>query len=215
MKSIVSICVAAIALFGASYAAAQDAVLDDARLGSVRAALAADVEAARREGFPDEWLLDKIAEGLSKRIAPPRIASAVHALLERIRTADRLLGAVPRERRPLRAAVDALTAGAPETELARLVSSVLARDPGALRAALVTVAELAERDFSGSAAVGATLDAYRRGGQSAVRTLLADARRIDPSAPRDEALRRLGRGIDRGGRGRDHDLDDHAGRGRR
>jgi hypothetical protein len=203
-------------------ARAQDAALDDARLSTVRAAIAADVEAARSEGLPADWLLDKVAEGLSKRVPPARIAAAVHALLERIRVGDRLLASIARPARPLRQAVDALTAGVPQAELARLVRAVIDREDvvsvraSAVRAALVTVAELAEREFGGEAAARATLDAYRRGGQSGLRTLLRDARRLEPaSSSRDDALRRLGQGVDRGGRGRDHGLDGEPGRGHR
>lgn len=209
-----------------SPAQAQDAVLEDARLATVRDRLVGSVDAARREGFPSEWLLDKIAEGLSKRVPPPRIAGAVDTLLARIRTADALIDPVPSStdrRRLLRAAVDALAAGAPREPLGRLVRELARGDRSSarVREALTTVAELAERQFGGVAAVEATLDAHRRG--ESPRELLRRARRIgrDPPGGRDRALRELGRGRGRGhgdvdvGRGRrDHGRDANPGRGR-
>ncbi|HEY8427271.1 MAG TPA: hypothetical protein VIL20_02815 [Sandaracinaceae bacterium] len=209
------------------------AVLEDARLAPVRTRLERALAAARSEGLPSEWLLDKIAEGLSKRVPAPRIAAAVDALLVRIRAADAMVREVPgargeERRRLVRAAVDALAAGAPPEGLGALVREVARGDrsggPARVREALTTVAELAERDFGGEAAVSATRDAWRNGRAEGMRALLAGARRIGPSsAPgRDEALRRLGREVGRGARridpgaqGRDHGRDVPRGRGPR
>ena len=183
-------------LLGASIAAAQSpAVESDARLASVRGRLDAALEAARRGGLPEEWLRAKIAEGLSKRVPPPLIAAA------------------------LRAAVDAMSAGAPEARVRGLIAQVRERGGGApeVRGALVTVAELAERGFSGEAAVEAAAEAHRRGGSRGLGELTRRARGIRDDVPggRDRALRGLGRavgaarGVDarRGG-------GDHGGRGR-
>lgn len=208
-------------------ARAQD-VLDDARLSSVRERLAGSIESARREGLPSEWLVDKVAEGLSKRVPPARIAAAVEELAARIRAADALVEPVGRadRRRVLRAAVDALAAGAPRRELGQLVREVARsggpNTGGRVREALVTVAELAERQFGGAAAVEATREAHRRG--EPPRELLRRARRIgrDPPGGRDRALRELGRGrgpgqrdVDARGVGRDHGRDGNPGRGPR
>jgi hypothetical protein len=192
-------------------------VLSEARLDPVRDRLRAAVEAAEADGLPREWLLDKVAEGLSKRVPPPLIARAVDSLLTRMRTADGLVRDVPNargraRRRLLRAAVDALAAGAPARGVGRLVAEAArgerAGAPARAREALVTVAELAERGFSGRASVEATREAYRRDRRGGLGRLLRRARRIGPAPPggRDEALRRAGRaiGIDRPRRGRDH-----------
>lgn len=219
--------------FAPSGVSAQTTVLEDARLAPVRDRLERSVAAARDEGLPAEWLLDKIAEGLSKRVPAPRIAAAVDALLGRIRTADSMIDRVPgargADRRQLvRAAVDALTAGAPDEALGRLVAQAARGDrAGALprvREVLTTVAELAEREFGGEAAVSAAADAWSRGGATGLRELLREARRVGPApqASRDQALQRLGReigrgrtGIDPGSAGRDHDRDVPRGRGPR
>jgi hypothetical protein len=212
--------------------AAQDSsVLRDARLAPVRAQLARSVAGARGEGLPAEWLLDKVAEGLSKRVPPPLIARAVDALLERMRVADRLVAGVPgargrEQRRLLRAAVDALSAGAPRDRLEVLIREVGRDDPagaiGRTIQALTTVAELAERDFSGAAAVESSLAAFRSGGPRGLSGLLRRARQIgpDPAGGRDVALRQLGRDvgrptIDPSLQQRDHDRDvDRPGRSR-
>lgn len=210
-------------LLGASIAAAQSpAVESDARLASVRGRLDAALEAARRGGLPEEWLRAKIAEGLSKRVPPPLIAAAVEALGQRMRAADAMVRDLgpARGRRPLlRAAVDALSARAPEARVRGLIAQVRERGGGApeVRGALVTVAELAERGFSGEAAVEAAAEAHRRGGSRGLGELTRRARGIRDDVPggRDRALRGLGRavgaarGVDarRGG-------GDHGGRGR-
>ncbi len=215
-------------------AAAQAEVLSDARLAPVHDRLAQSVDAAQREGLPSEWLLEKVAEGLSKHVSAPRIAAAVDTLLTRIRSADTLVRAVPgargeERRRLLRAAVDALAAGAPHDGLGRLLREVVRRDrsdaPRRAHDALTTVAELAERHFGGRAAVEATTDAYRQGRRAGLNDLLRRARQIGPGPPngRDEALRSLGRavgrgqigGVDPGERGRDHGRDGQPGHGLR
>lgn len=209
---------------------AREGLLEDARLAPVRDRLATSIDAARLEALPAEWLLDKVAEGLSKRVPPPRIAAAVETLLERIRVADALVqpavvGPTAGRRRLLRAAVDALAAGAPREPLGRLIREVARGDRGgaAERAheALTTVAELGERQFGGAAAVEATREAHRRGERPS--ELLRRARRIgrDPPGGRDGALRQLGRqgvprsGVDERGGGRDHGRDGNPGRGHR
>lgn len=213
-------------------ARAQSHPADDARLAPVRNRLAAAIEAAQREGLPSEWLLDKIAEGLSKRVPPERIAAAVDALLERIRIADELVRPIPNaardHRRLLRAALDALTAGAPHEPLGHLVREIVrserAHASERVREALTTVAELTERQFGGEAAVDAAREAYRQGRGRGLGDLLQRARRIarDPPGGRDRALRELGRevgrgarGIDRASAGGDHARDAHRGRGPR
>ncbi len=228
-----ALAVSLVALAGApSSAAAQQEVLTDARLGPSRERLARSVGAARREGLPSQWLIDKVAEGLSKHVPPPRIAAAVDLLLGRIRAADQLIRPVPgargaQRRRLLRAAVDALAAGAPHQGLGQLVREIVHRDPAEaprrVHDALTTVAELAERHFGGRAAVDATTDAYRRGRRAGLHDLLQRARQIGPGPPghRDHALRGLGRtvghgnGVDPASRGRDHDRDGRPGHGPR
>jgi hypothetical protein len=210
----------ATALFGAQTAQAQRSVLDDPRLAPVRQELTQSLEAARADGLPDEWLLDRMAEGLAKRVPPPAIARAVDALLTRMRTAERLVELVPSARGQrihiLRAAVDALAAGAPEAALGRLVREVVRLEPSHapahVREALVTVAELSERDFGGPAAADATTRAYQRARRDGLAGLLENARRIGatPQGGRDEALRRLSRdarGIDPPRGGGDHDRE--------
>jgi hypothetical protein len=230
MRSAATTTLAALLVFGVGVgalgakASAQAAGLDDARLAPVRGELTQAVEAARAEGLPSDWLLEKVREGLSKRVPPPMIARAVTTLLARMRTADALVSSLVRDpvaRRPLlRAAVDALAAGAPERPLRALVREAAqgGGDDAPARAseALVTVAELAERGFSGDAAVSATADAYRRGRRAGLFELLSRARRLGPDTPggsgRDDALRRVGRSVgsgggppvDRGAQGRDH-----------
>jgi len=200
-------CLAVIALVLAGPAAASaqapGQVEADARLASVRPRLDAALEAARQEQLPMEWLRDKIAEGLSKGVPAPRIAGAVEVVLGRMRTSDamirsfRLRGAA--RRRLLRASVDALSAGAPAEGVERLIRHVRTRggDAAAARRALVTVAELGERGFSGAAAVESVAEAHRRGGGQAVAELARRARGIRDDAPggRDRALRGLGRGV--------------------
>lgn len=220
MRSIAAALMLAVLAPCAALAQPSEAVLEDARLAPVRDRLERAVAAARAENLPGEWLLDKIAEGLSKRVPPQRIAAAVDVLLGRIRSADAMIRAVPgargaERRRLVRAAVDALAAGAPEEPLSRLVREV-ARDRASavarLQEVLTTVAELTERDFGGEASVAATADAWRRRRADGLRELLAGARRIGPAprSDRDVALRGVGReigstqrGIDRGGPGRD------------
>lgn len=198
-------------------------VLSHSRLAPVRDRLQAAVAAAEAEHLPSEWLLDKVAEGLSKNVAPPLIARAVDGLLSRMRMAEALLRDVPnargRERRRLlRAAVDALTAGAPPDAMGRLVRDAARGDragaPARTREVLVTVAELAERSFSGRAAVEATADAYRRARLPGLDRLLRRARGIGAGDPhgRDAALREAGRAVtrtvDRPSRRRDHGSHD-------
>lgn len=221
-------CLAVIALVLAGPAAASaqapGQVESDARLASVRPRLDAALEAARQEQLPMEWLRDKIAEGLSKGVPPPRIAGAVEVVLGRMRASDamirsfRLRGAA--RRRLLRASVDALSAGAPAEGVERLIRHVRSRggDAAAARRALVTVAELGERGFSGAAAVESVAEAHRRGGGEAVAELARRARGIRDDAPggRDRALRGLGRGVGSGvgsGARRGRGVDGRGGRG--
>ncbi len=223
--------VALVAVLALAPAIARAQSLDDPRLAPVRDRLERAVSAARAEGLPSEWLLDKVAEGLSKHVPPPRIAAAVDTLLGRIRTADAMIAPAhargAERRRLVRAAVDALAAGAPEHALGQLVREAAHGDrvgaPMRVHEALTTVAELAEREFGGQAAVDATLGAWQRGRTEGLRALLQGARRIGRGASRrDDALRRLGRevgpnrpGIDPGRGGRDHHPDVSRGRGPR
>ncbi|MEQ9075594.1 MAG: hypothetical protein RLP09_17190 [Sandaracinaceae bacterium] len=221
-------CLAVIALVLAGPAAASaqapGQVESDARLASVRPRLDAALDAARQEQLPMEWLRDKIAEGLSKGVPAPRIAGAVEVVLGRMRTSDamirsfRLRGAA--RRRLLRASVDALSAGAPAEGVERLIRHVRTRggDAAAARRALVTVAELGERGFSGAAAVESVAEAHQRGGGQAVAELARRARGIRDDAPggRDRALRGLGRGVGSGvgsGARRGRGVDGRGGRG--
>lgn len=212
-------------------AAQSSSVLSDARLEPVRDRLTQSLDAAHRDGLPSEWLLDKVAEGLSKHVPPGRIVAAVDTLLSRMRAADALIREVPgargaEHRRLLRAALDALTAGAPHEGLGRLVREVVRSDraeaPRRVHEALTTVAELAERQFGGHAAVDATTEAYQHGRRGGLSDLLRQARRIGPGPARDDALRNLGRrvgraesDVDHGGRGSDHRPDVPPARGLR
>lgn len=210
-------------LLGTAAASAQapqpgaDGLLADPALASARPRIERAVSAAVNEGLPSDWLLDKVAEGLSKRVPAPRIAAAVEGLLTRMRDAERIVRDVrssgPAARRPLlRAAVDALMAGAPAEALAALVSEIAASRPAGTAGAsssaaqaLVTVSELAEREFDGAASVEATRDAWRTGRGAGMSRLLQSARRIRGAAgdARDGALREAARardpvGVDRG-----------------
>lgn len=193
----------------ASSAEAQ-AVLDDPRLGASRAPIAAAVEAARAAGLPEEWILDKVAEGLSKRVPAPRIASAVEQLLARMRSAHQVVVPVDggNRRALLRAGLDALAAGAPVASIRILVRDIGVASPDRVLRALVTVAELAERGFGGAASVEATGNAYRRGRLGGLQELLSGARRLR-SPDRDAGLRQLGREVRRRGVDRDRPSRDH------
>lgn len=197
---------------------AQADELADPRLDAVRPQLTAALDAAEREGLPGEWLRDKVAEGLSKRVPAPLVARAVETLLDRMRVGDRLVrdvaGTRGQSRRLLlRSAVDALSAGAPAERLGPLVREAAGGDRATaalrVREVLVAVAELGEREFSGAAAVEAVHEAYRRGRRRGLGELLQRARRIGGAEGRDQALRQAGRGVGRGpvdprGQGADH-----------
>lgn len=200
---------------GVGMARAQD-VLEDARLAPVRAQLTEAVDAAEADDLPAEWLRQKIAEGLSKRVPPAVIVRATRALLERMRTADTMLRPVaarPSSRhRLLRAGVDALAAGAPARQTAALVRRVASDDPPRagerVREVLEAVAELGERHFSGRAAIDAVTRAYARDRGTGIAAMMSAARQIR-GGDRDGALERVGRGraVDPG-RGRvDHGRD--------
>lgn len=173
----------------------------DPGIASVRAELETALARARAKGLPEEWLVDKVAEGLAKRVPPPRIVPAVNALLSRIETADRVLAAIgtkgagkPPERDSLlRATVDALAVGAPEQALVGLGRAVAAGGgkPSDVRAGFVGVAELGERGFGGPASVEAVQRAFERGGPDAWPWLLSQAEGIGDvgAEARVEALR--------------------------
>ena len=195
-------------LVGASSAEAQG-VLDDPRLGASRTAIAAAVAAARTEGLPEAFILDKVAEGLSKGVPPERIAGAVDRLLTHMRAAHEIVTPVRGgdRRTLLRAGLDAIAAGAPIPRLRALVREVGFDSPVPVQRSLVTVAELTERGFTGASSVEATSDAYRGGRLDGLRDLLVGARRLH-GGNRDEGLRQLGRevrarDVDRGGPSRD------------
>jgi hypothetical protein len=183
-------------------------ILADARVAAIRERVQSALDRAEAKGLPSEWLLDKVAEGLAKRVPPPRIVPAVEALLARIEAADRVLVAVEGRsaratsaRGPsLRAALEALTVNAPEQALVGLGRAVAARGgkPEDVRAGFTSVAELGERGFEGSAAVDAVRVAFERGGPGAWPALLSHAERIGPDGPeaRVEALRGVAERID-------------------
>jgi len=205
---IVALCGALLVLGPAALGAAQDtSVLLDARVAPARGRIEAAVSAARGEGLPQSWLLDKVREGIAKHVAADRIAAAVDGLLGRMRVANTLTRFMPHQpaqaRRDavLRAIVDALAAGAPAGELGEIVR-VAARGDSANAAqnivrSMGAVAELGERGFAGAVAAQATKIAFEREGVAGLSALVQEARRlsrIDPST-RDGLLRDAARSI--------------------
>lgn len=176
--------------------AATPGVLADARLAQVRERLEAAEHSAVEAGLPAEWLLDKVAEGLAKGVAPGQIISAVERLGERMRAAARIQRGLPAKRdraqarATLRALVDALSVGAPEAAVARLAHGVARTDPDSVRAGVDAVADLGERGFRGEAAVHAVEVAFERGGREGMTGLLAsaDAIGVNGEAARMQAL---------------------------
>lgn len=183
-------------------------LLADARLAAIRDRLQSALDRADAKGLPSAWLLDKVAEGLAKRVPPPRIVPAVETLLARVEAADRVLVAIEQRsaravgaRGPtLRAATEALAVGAPEQALTGLGRAIAAAGGEAeeVRAGFAHVAELGERGFDGSAAVDAVHVAFERGGPAAWPALLSRAERIGPDGPeaRVEALRGIAERIE-------------------
>jgi hypothetical protein len=236
-KLAIGILVGALGWLLAAPAAAQPSPLADPRIAPVRQRIERSIAAANADGLPSEWLVDKVAEGLSKRAPADRIAAAVEALLARLRTAESLRSAIresaqDEERRAaLRAIADALAVGAPAGQLVALIGQVTstpARDIDAherVRLAMRTVAELGERGFAGDVAARVTLRAFRSGGIRGWDILLDSARSIPSGSDvaRAAALEQLAESV-RAVRGRrpDHSVDrgapprdDSHGRGRR
>lgn len=224
--------IAALLWVAMSATASAQGPLADPRVAPVEARLRAAIDAADREGLPSDWLVDKIAEGLSKRAPAARIAAAVEQLLARMRIAESIRSSVreraePEERRAaLHAIVDALSVGAERGELVALVALVASTPSDGVdahervRLAMRTVAELGERGFGGRASAQATLVAYRRGGVQAWDRLLDEARLLPRSDDALETAAELAsiraRGgqrshVDQGGPSR----DDSRGQGRR
>ena len=209
-------------LVGGARAHAQASAIDDARLASVRSRLEQARDAASTAGLPAEWLDAKAAEGLSKRVPPPRIAMAVEALLGHMRAADAMLRGLrerasgDQRRRALRALVDAQAAGASREALGSLVREVgqgERRAHAVVALAAAAVAELGERGFEGGVALQAVGTTWRRGGARAIPGLLRAAANIqdrDPSV-RHRALQGA---AERQGRALGHDRGQGQGRGR-
>ena len=171
-------------------------VLADARLAEIRGQLSAATSSAAEAGLPAEWLLDKVAEGLAKGVAPGQILSAVEHLGERMRAAARIQRSLPQAhdaahaRSTLHALVDALSVGAPEAAVEQLVRAIARTDPDAVHASIVAVADLGERSFRGQAAVDAVALAFERGGREGLRSLVqsADAIGAGSASTRLQAL---------------------------
>jgi len=172
----------------------------DVRVVSIRPSLESTLAAAETEGLPSAWLRDKVAEGLAKHAPPARILQAVEALHHRMRTANAIeqglrLREPDRTRRLLRALVDALSAGTlphPLEELARRV----AQDSHAretVRLAVVTVAELAERQLNPNVALELASAAYRNRGAEGL-AALRRAGRTAPAGQLESAARRVSSG---------------------
>lgn len=170
--------------------------LQDPTLTIERAALTTLIASARDAGLPVELLVEKLREGLAKRVPAARITQAVALLHQRMQVADRLLRQVPRaptnERRTaLYALVDALNAGLTEADLTTVIARLgsEAREPLVVAEVAVTMAELAERGFTRTSVVRVIAVAWEQGGVRAMSSVIVVAAGIGTQvAARDAAL---------------------------
>ena len=209
---------------------AQASVFDRPELRTVRTdllQLRTDLDA---QGLPGEMVAEKAAEGLSKHIQAQPILAACRQVAARLRSARETLVALslPIDDELLRALVDAQAVGAsPEAliTLGRHVRAPVRRERARTTlAALQAVAELGEREFDITDELVAVGNAFRHGGDAAVRDLLVDARALRGTAQaRGNALRERsnqgrpespGRSGSSQGNGPPHDVGYGQGRGR-
>lgn len=184
------------AVMAADVAVDEGPVLAEPVLSNERARLQSMVDGARASGLPAEILIEKVREGVAKRVPAARITQAVTLLYERMQVADRLLALAPRaasveRRNAVRSLVDALNAGLTETDLSNVIANLgaAARDPKVVAEVAVTMAELSERGFARASVVRATTVAWQRGGVRAMPSVIAAAASIGPQvSARDAAL---------------------------
>ncbi len=176
--------------------ASAQALLAEPALSAERARLTELLESIDPVVLPRSLLIEKVREGLAKQVAPARIVQAVTVLRDRLRIVDALLRGSGRtaaaERRAAAIAlVGALNAGLSETELATVLRALggAARDLSVVREVAVTMAELVERGFSGTATTQVTTLAWQQGGVAALPSVIAAAAQIGTQvASRDAAL---------------------------
>lgn len=174
----------------------RSSVLEHPSLSAERARLSALIDESHQAGLPDALLIEKVREGLAKRVPAARIVQAVTLLHDRMQVAARLLGQAPRSaaaerQRAVVGLVDALNAGLTESDLASVIAQLgtAARDPKVVAEVAVTLAELAERGFARASVVRATQLAWQRGGVRAMSSVIAAAATIGPQvSARDAAL---------------------------
>lgn len=207
------------------------AVFERPELSAVRPELLRITAELDARGLPGEMVAEKAAEGLSKHVPAALILVACRQVAARLDHARETLSrlTLPLDHDLLRALVDAQAVGAsPEALLAlgREVRAPVRRERArATLVALQAVAELGEREFEIADALVAVGNALRRGGGTAVRELLVDARALRGSPrSRGDALRERsnqgnsgsspGRSGSSRGNGPPHDVGYGQGRGR-
>lgn len=171
-------------------------LLADPALATERARLSELIASIDRSTLPQALLVEKVREGLAKHVPAARIVQAVSVLRGRLLVVDRLLEASARTPAATRGAaaialVDALNAGLSEAELATVLRALggAARDLSVVREVAITMAELAERGFGGSAVVNVTTLAWRQGGLASLPGVIAAAAQIGTQvSSRDVAL---------------------------
>lgn len=172
------------------------ALLADPALATEGARLGELIASIDPSALPQALLIEKVREGLAKRVPAARIVQAVTVLRDRLLVVDRLLEASARTPATARSAaaialVDALNAGLSEAELATVLRALggAARELSVVREVAITMAELAERGFGGSAVVNATTWAWRQGGVASLPGVIAAAVQVGTQvSSRDAAL---------------------------
>lgn len=152
----------------------------DTRLDPVRGSLQGVLDRAERDALPVEVILNKIKEGLAKKVPPARIADVARRLGEQLHEARDVLadkGIESPSERLFRALSEAQMAGFPAAELAPLFGTSASEDAntaavhavtdlavrGYPRAdALAIVRATAAKDVAGLPAVASALERLRR-----------------------------------------------------
>jgi len=138
-------------LFAGGFAYADQPAVDDSRLGGCEIAVRAVVDRAGANGLPTEILVDKVREGLAKKVPPARIALVVRDLadsLGRARSETQNAGVVAPSAALLKTIVDAHAAGVGTAE----VAAVLRSGVQDCERALQVLTDLAQRGYPVSVA---------------------------------------------------------------
>jgi hypothetical protein len=141
-------------------------VVEDARLDEVRPELEGLFAEVDEEGLPLEIFTAKVREGLVKKVAPQKIASALEKLLITAKQASGLLEESGREPAPglVRFMTELLGMGVGKQDAVRFLEGFAKADPKTLEKGLIVALMMVEKGAGGPEAVDGVLGIYGKDG---------------------------------------------------